>query len=131
MKYLLDSNAVIALLNRSSDSLAKQVRKHRPETIATSSIVVQELFYGAFKSQLVERNLSALEELRFAVLPFDHSDAREAGEIRAFLRRRGTTIGPYDVLIAGHARARGMILITHNVDEFMRVPDLRVEDWQN
>jgi tRNA(fMet)-specific endonuclease VapC len=131
MKYLLDSNAIIALLNRSSVSLAKQVRKHRPDAVATSAIVLQELFYGAFKSQLVERNLAALEELRFAVMPFEQSDAREAGEIRAFLRKRGTTIGPYDVLIAGHARARGLILITHNAKEFVRVPDLRVEDWQN
>ena len=131
MKYLLDSNAVIALLNRSSATLAKEVRKHRPETVATSAIVLQEFFYGAFKSQLVERNLAALEELRFAVLSFEQSDAREAGEIRAFLRKRGTAIGPYDVLIAGHARARGLILITHNVDEFIRVPDLRTEDWRN
>ncbi len=131
MKYLLDSSAVIALLNRSSVSLAKQVRKHPPQSVATSSIVLQELFYGVFKSQLVERNLAALEELRFAVLPFEQSDAREAGDIRAFLRKRGTTIGPYDALIAGHARARGLILITHNVGEFIRVPDLRVEDWQN
>jgi tRNA(fMet)-specific endonuclease VapC len=107
------------------------VRNHLPESVATSSIVLQELFYGAFKSQLIERNLAALDELQFAVLPFELSDAREAGEIRAFLRRRGRIIGPYDVLIAGHARARGMALITHRVDEFIRVPNLRLEDWQS
>ena len=130
MKYLLDSNAVIALVNKTSAALARRLREHNPDVVVTSVIVVQELFYGAFKSQLVERNLAALEDLKFEVLNFERDDAREAGEIRAYLRKKGTAIGPYDALIAGHARARGLTLITHNVGEFRRVPGLTIEDWQ-
>jgi tRNA(fMet)-specific endonuclease VapC len=64
------------------------------------------------------------------VLEFDGEDARRAGEVRAFLAAKGTPIGPYDVLIAGQALARDMILVTRNTDEFRRVKGLRVEDWE-
>jgi predicted nucleic acid-binding protein/virulence-associated protein VagC len=77
-----------------------------------------------------ERNVALVDGLRFGVLEFDRDDAREAGEVRAFLARRGTPIGPYDVLIAGQAKARGMVLVTHNTGEFSRVPGLRIEDWE-
>jgi tRNA(fMet)-specific endonuclease VapC len=130
MSYLLDTNAVIALISRSSESLARRLREHAPKDVVLSAIVVQELFYGAFKSRLVDRNLAAIEELGFALVDFNKADAREAGEIRAFLRKKGTAIGPYDVLLAGQARARNLILVTQNVDEFMRVPGLVVEDWE-
>jgi tRNA(fMet)-specific endonuclease VapC len=68
--------------------------------------------------------------LQFAVLEFDKEDARRAGEVCAFLAGKGTPIGPYDLLIAGQALARDMILVGHNKDEFGRVPRLQVEDWQ-
>jgi tRNA(fMet)-specific endonuclease VapC len=64
------------------------------------------------------------------VLEFDKEDARRSGQIRALLASKGTPIGPYDVLIAGQAIARNLTLITHNTDEFRRVPGLRIEDWQ-
>jgi tRNA(fMet)-specific endonuclease VapC len=64
------------------------------------------------------------------VLEFDKEDARQAGEVRALLASRGTPIGPYDVLIAGQAKARNLTLVTHNTDEFGRVPGLRCDDWQ-
>jgi len=130
MTYLLDSNAVIALVNKTSAALARRLREHDPDVVVTSVIVVQELFYGAFKSRLVERNLAVLEDLKFEVLKFERDDAREAGEIRAYLRKKGTPIGPYDILIAGQAKARDLILVTHNVREFSRVPQLMIEDWE-
>lgn len=68
--------------------------------------------------------------MRRVVLEFDKEDARQAGEIRALLASRATPIGPYDVLIAGQAKARNLTLITHNTDEFGRVPGLRFDDWQ-
>jgi tRNA(fMet)-specific endonuclease VapC len=129
MNYLLDSNAVIALLNKSSDALVRKLRQRDPGMVATSVIVMQELFYGAFESGRVERNLAALEQLHLPLLEFEWSDAREAGEIRAHLHKRGTPIGPFDALIAGQARARGLIVVTNNVREFSRVPGLGVEDW--
>ena len=63
------------------------------------------------------------------VLPFDATAALEYGKIRAFLQNRGTPIGPLDTLIAAHARAEGMTLVTNNVREFARTPDLQIENW--
>ena len=130
MTYLLDANAVIALLNDAKSLTARRARRHAPEEVGISSIVLHELYYGAFKSQRVAQNLARLDVLQFDVVAFDHEDARQAGEVRALLAVRGTPIGPYDMLIAGQARARGLILVTHNTAEFGRVPGLRVEDWE-
>ena len=130
MRYLLDANAVIALLNDATSKLARRVRRERPGDLAMSAIVAHELFYGAFKSQRQTQNVALIDALRFAVIEFDKEDARQAGQIRALLRSRGMPIGPYDVLVAGQAMARNMILVTRNAGEFGRVPGLRVEDWQ-
>lgn len=130
MRYLLDTNAVIGLLNDTASSLARRVRQESPGNLALSAIVVHELFFGAFKSRRTAANVALVDALQFAVLEFDKEDARRAGEVRAFLAGRGTPIGPYDLLIAGQALARDMILVSHNKDEFGRVPRLQVEDWQ-
>jgi tRNA(fMet)-specific endonuclease VapC len=130
MRYLLDANAVIGLLNDTSSGLARRVRREKPADIAISTVVVHELFYGAFKSRRPEQNVALIDALQFAVLEFDKEDARHAGEVRARLALRGTPIGPYDVLIAGQAVARNLILVTNNADEFERVPGLRWEDWR-
>ena len=95
-----------------------------------SSVVIHELYYGAFKSQRVAKNVARVDALQFPVLEFDQEDARQAGEIRAHLASKGTPIGPYDLLIAGQAKARKLILVTHNTTEFTRVPGLKVEDWK-
>ena len=129
MKYLLDANAVIGLLN-GNPVLGVRVRRHTPADIGISSIVVHELFYGAYKSQRKEGNVALVDALLFDVLDFDKEDARASGEIRAHLAGRGTPVGPYDVLIAGQAAARDLVLITHNSEEFRRVPGLKIEDWQ-
>jgi tRNA(fMet)-specific endonuclease VapC len=92
--------------------------------------VTHELFYGAFKSRRAAQNVALIDSLQFMVLEFDKEDARGAGEVRALLASRGTPIGPYDMLIAGQAKARNLILVTHNTDEFERVPGLRCDDWQ-
>jgi tRNA(fMet)-specific endonuclease VapC len=131
MRYLLDASAVIALLNDRSSRLARRARRESPNDLAISVIVAHELFYGAYKSARVDRNLTLIDALRFAVLDFDVEDARRAGEIRALLAGKGTPIGAYDVLIAGQALARGMILVTQNTREFIRVPGLRIENWQS
>ena len=130
MRYLLDANAVIALLNDTTSKAAKRARRGKPGDIAISAVVAHELFYGAFKSLRATQNVALVDALQFAVIELDKEDARRAGQIRAFLALQGTPIGPYDVLIAGQAMARNMILVTHNTDEFGRVPGLRIEDWQ-
>lgn len=130
MTYLLDANAVIALLNDTKSLTARRARRHKPQDVGISAIVAHELYYGAFKSQRAARNLALVDALQFEVVEFDHEDARQSGEVRALLAARGTPIGPYDVLIAGQARARALTLVTHNTTEFGRVPGLRIEDWE-
>lgn len=130
MRYLLDANAVIALLNDTTSPIARRTRRHPPKDIGISAVVIHELYYGAFKSERVEMNVARVDALRFPVLEFDQEDARHAGEIRAHLAAKGTPIGPYDVLIAGQAKARELTLVTHNTTEFQRVPALKVEDWK-
>jgi len=129
MRYLLDANAVISLLNDTTSKTAQRARRERPGDVAVSAIVAQELFYGAFKSRRAAQNVALIDALQFVVLEFDKEDARQAGQVRALLAK-GTPIGPYDVLIAGQAVARDMILVTHNTQEFERVRGLRFEDWQ-
>ena len=129
MKFLLDANAVITLL-KNHDIFLARLRRRKPQDFGIPSIVAHELFYGAFKSQRVSANLSRLDQLQFEIVDFSREDARQAGEIRAKLATAGMLIGPYDVLIAGQALARNLVLITHNTNEFQRIQGLRVEDWQ-
>ncbi len=130
MRYLLDANAVIALLHDTTSPIARRICRYAPRDVGISAVVLHELYYGAFESQRVEKNLARVGALQFPVREFDREDARRAGEIRAHLASKGTPIGPYDVLIAGQAKARKLTLVTHNTTEFQRVPSLKVEDWK-
>ena len=130
MRYLLDANAVIAMLRDSASRPAQRAQQERVSDVAISAVVGHELFYGAFKSRRSAHNVALVDALQFPVIELDWEDARHAGSIRALLAARGTSIGPYDVLIAGQAVARQMILVTHNVDEFRSVPGLSIEDWE-
>ena len=129
MKFLLDTNAVIALL-KGNAAFRDRLLRHTPQDFALPAIVMHELFYGAYKSQHVEANLARLEGLRFERLEFDAEDARCAGDLRAQLAKAGTPIGPFDILIAGQAVARSLTVITHDRREFDRISGLRIEDWQ-
>lgn len=130
MRYLLDANAVIALLNDTTSPITRRIRRYAPRDIGVSAVVIHELYYGAFKSQRVDKNVARVDSLQFPVLEFDQEDARQAGQVRAHLASKGIRIGPYDVLIAGQAKARKLTLVTHNTTEFQRVPGLKVEDWK-
>jgi tRNA(fMet)-specific endonuclease VapC len=130
VRYLLDTNVVIALLNDASSKVALRARQEQPRDIAISAIVVHELYYGAFKSRRVENNPAIIDALQLEVIEFDREDARQAGAVRARLAAQGTPIGPYDALIAGQALARNMVLVTNNLREFGRVLGLQLEDWQ-
>ncbi len=131
MRYALDTNAVIALIARKSDTLVRRVIQCEPGEIGVPAVVAHELLFGAYRSRRVEYNLETLRVLMmdFVAIDFQWDDARASGEIRADLKARGTPIGPYDVLIAGQAKARGLVLVSNNVGEFGRVAGLRVEDW--
>lgn len=129
MRFLLDTNVMIGLLNRSTPKLEARVRQVPASEIGISSIVVHELYYGAFKSQRVSENLERLGLIRLETVALDREDAEAAGKIRAALAKSGTPIGPYDVLIAGQALARELTLITNNLREFKRIAGLKAEDW--
>ena len=129
MRYLLDTNACIALLNDTSPPLAARLRRCTPADVGLPAPVAYELYYGACKSRHARRNLELLDRMAFEIVPFDAGDARVAGAIRAELEAGGQPIGPYDLLIAGQARARALTLVTANSREFERVDGLECEDW--
>ena len=130
MRFLLDTNAVIAVLNGHA-GVIERLRRHDPEAFGLSAIVLHELRYGASKSVRQTENHARLDAMRLDAVPFDAHDARRAGEVRAALERAGTPVGGYDLLIAGQALARGLILVTRNIREFERVDGLRIEDWES
>ena len=131
--YLLDTNACIRILNGSSSLLIEHLRAVPRSLVRLSSVVKAELLYGARKSTRMAENLRLLERFfdTIASLPFDDSCAEEYGLLREELDRAGTPIGPNDLLIAATARAHRAILVTHNVREFSRVAELRIEDWES
>lgn len=99
------------------------------DRVVLSAVVLFELYAGAHDSRRRREQLEELDSLALPLLPFDATDARAAGEIKADLKRKGRPIGPYDILIAGQARARGLTVVTRNVGEFRRVEGLAVEEW--
>ena len=129
--HLLDTNAVIALIGRKSDALLTRVIGSDEGSIGLSTIVMHELYYGAYKSAKISYNLETLRLFMtdFPAVGFEREDALASGEIRAALAAKGTPIGPYDVLIAAQAKTRDLVLITNNLGELRRVDGLRVEDW--
>jgi tRNA(fMet)-specific endonuclease VapC len=129
VRFLLDSNAVIAIL-KGHPSILGKLQQHHPRDFALPAIVARELYYGAYKGKRQRENLVRIQALRFEVLDFDREDGRRAAQLRAHLAAQGTPIGPYDILIAGQALSRDLTVITHKTREFQRVPGLRAEDWQ-
>ena len=131
MKYMLDTNICIYAIKHKPAEVIKNFLSHDPKDMCISSITYGELMHGVEKSQAVERNRTALTLFLAAItiLPFDDNAAERYGWIRADLERKGTPIGPMDMLIAGHAKAKDLILVTNNTREFLRVEGLKVEDW--
>jgi tRNA(fMet)-specific endonuclease VapC len=128
MAYLLDTNVFIALIVRDDRAIRRRFQVHRRDVVL-SAIVLHELYFGAYDSVRRQEALDVIRQTELPILDFDAEDARAAAEIRAGLKRKGTPIGPYDVLISGQAMARGLIVVTANKGEFERVDGLKVEDW--
>ena len=134
MKYLLDTHTCIALLRDSSAKIARRFQEAtlHDNTVAVSSLVACELWYGVYKSARTEENSGiVLGFLRgpIEVLRFDEDDARAAGALQAELARTGKTIGSYDTLIAGQCLCKNLTVVTSNLAEFRRVKGLHCEDW--
>jgi tRNA(fMet)-specific endonuclease VapC len=134
MTYLLDTNAWIIYLRQRHPGLIQKVQQTGRSDIRLCSVVLAELYYGAFRSAPAYpvHNLGLLSRLRqqFQSLVFDDSAAQEYGRIRADLATKGTPIGPNDLMIAAIALANGLTLVTHNTVEFSRVSGLKLDDWQ-
>jgi tRNA(fMet)-specific endonuclease VapC len=130
LRYMLDTNLCIRVL-RDRPSALRQRFNAEADGLSISTIVLTELLHGAAKSARPEHNRHEVERftMRLDVLSFDIDAAGHAADIRATLERQGQTIGGYDLLIAGHARSRGLIVVTGNLGEFARVDGLRSEDW--
>jgi tRNA(fMet)-specific endonuclease VapC len=131
VKWLLDTNACIAVIRQRPESALRRLRGKQVGQVGLSTITLAELEFGAAKSQQPARARAALREflLPLEVVPFDEAAADAYGTVRAAMEKKGRPIGPLDTLIAAHALALGTVLVTNNTREFRRVPGLSVEDW--
>lgn len=131
MKVLLDTNICIYMIKNRPPEVRVHFERFTPGDIAISSITAAELRYGVEKSAARERNALALEAflLPLEIAPFDLDSAVAYGRIRAELERRGNPIGGMDMLIAAQAVAREVTLVTNNLKEFQRIPNLNCETW--
>jgi len=131
IKYMLDTNICIYMMNKRSPDIIEQIKQHMSDGLCISSITLSELEYGAAKSANYERNIVAIQKILslFSVLPYDEAAASCYGTIRAQLERNGQTIGSLDMFIGAHAKSKGLVLVTNNMKEFERIEGLVVEDW--
>jgi tRNA(fMet)-specific endonuclease VapC len=130
LTHMLATNICIYVMKTYPPALREKFNA-LAEQLCMSSITLSELHYGAEKSARPSENLSAIENFvaRLEVLHFGDKAAAHYGQVRAELERLGTPCGPHDMQIGAHARSEGLIVVTNNMKEFVRMPGLRVENW--
>jgi tRNA(fMet)-specific endonuclease VapC len=131
MKYLIDTNICIYIINKRTPDVVQRFKNFAMGDIGISSITVSELQYGVSKSSRQKRNQQRLDEflLPFEILPYDELASKYYGDIRTQLEKQGLVIGPLDLLIAAHAMSRELVLVTNNGREFSRIKNLKSENW--
>lgn len=131
MRYMLDTNACIALIKRKPAAALRRFAGCLPGEVGISSITLAELRYGVAKSAALEKNRQAFEGflLPMEIADFDAAAAEAYGRVRSGLEKAGTPIGPLDTQIGAHALSLGAVLVTNNTREFRRIRGLAVEDW--
>lgn len=131
MNFMLDTNTCIYIIKRKPPKVIKRFEQLQISQVSISSITLSELEYGVIKSSKPEQNHLALAQFLapIEILPYDDTSARFYGELRFHLEKQGTPIGSLDMLIAAHALSKGYILVTNNVKEFGRVPNLEINNW--
>lgn len=129
--YLLDTNICIYAIKKKSEDLLEKLSRNLENGILISSLTVAELEFGVSNSQFPEKNrFSLLEFLSiFTILDFRETDSIPYGEIKTYLRKKGTIIGPIDLLLAAQALSNDLVLVTNNTKEFSRIENLKIEDW--
>lgn len=130
LTYMLDTNICIYVMKTYPPAVREKFNT-LADQLCISSITLGELHYGAEKSARRSENLTAIEHFvaRLEVLPFGDKAAAHYGQVRAELERAGTPCGPHDMQIGAHARSEGLIVVTNNMKEFVRMPGVRVENW--
>lgn len=130
LKYLLDTNIVIYVLKRRPQAVLESFNQHA-NRMAISAITLSELLHGAEKSDRVAQNLEVIDDFcsRIEILSYGIKASQHYGSIRSALEKTGKPIGVNDIHIAAHARSEGLVLVTNNVGEFVRVPALQIENW--
>ena len=130
MRYMLDTDICIYTINERPAAVLRAFRQFQSTGLGISSVTATELFFSVARTGS-QRNLDALRRFiaTLEVAPFDAQAAEVSGSMRAWLAAQGTPIGPYDSLIAAHAHALGVTLVTNNTREFERVPGLKVVNW--
>lgn len=131
MKILLDTNICSYMMKNKPPGIKKRLSYYAAGDVGISAITLSELYFGVEKSQFNRVNREAIEQFisQLKIVEFDHRAAQCYGAIRAYLTSKGTPIGPLDMLIAAHAVALKVPLVTNNVREFSRVPDLECLNW--
>ena len=131
VKYLLDTNVLIECLRRNPKMAETVMAKGKRHELAISSVTYGELMVGILKNDTPRRRTALRKVLApMQILPFDDRAAAGFARIKFALERNGEVIGPYDMQIAGHAISAGRRLVTHNSNEFSRIPRLKWEDWE-
>ena len=130
IQYMLDTCICIYTIKNKPAVIRRKFRNYQDQ-LCVSSVTVMELIKGVEKSAKPHVNLAVVEGFlaRLEILDFDANAAAHSGRITADLEARGQKIGAYDSQIAGHARSRGLIVVTNNTREFNRVPGLLMENW--
>lgn len=129
--YMLDTNICIYAIKNKPEQVLQRIKRNVQKGLCISVITLAELEHGVQKSLYPEKNEVALIQFLaiLEILPFNDLAAVEYGKICAYLQKRGTPIGTMDMLIAAHAKAEKVVLVTNNTREFERVPGLKFENW--
>lgn len=132
LKYMLDTDIAIYTIKNKPGEVREAFKAHDGQ-MCVSTVTLMELIYGAEASAAVDRNLREIEGFaaRLEVLPYDNDAAAHTGQLRAELKKAGHPIGPYDEMIAGHARSRGLVVVTNNIKQFEHAPGIRLVNWVN
>jgi tRNA(fMet)-specific endonuclease VapC len=131
IEYMLDTNTCIYIIKRKPQNVIERFKQTDISQIGISSVTLSELFYGVSKSSKPEQNRMALSQFvaPLKILPYDDEAAQYYGDLRAGLEKQGTPIGSLDMLIAAHVISLNSVLITNNEKEFIRIPNLKLDNW--
>ncbi|TGK71126.1 type II toxin-antitoxin system VapC family toxin [Leptospira wolffii] len=129
--YLLDTNICIFLIKKKNQMVLDKLKKNLNKGLFISSLTLAELEFGIENSEHKEKNRVSLIEFLsiFDILPFEQSDAQAFGIIKTDLKKSGNLIGSIDTLLAAQALSRDLVFVTNNTKEFIRVKNLKIEDW--